>query len=67
MEAETKAYLELKASAEVEVILLKNVSRESLLKPSDSKYRLLNQRFRLGDRILVTVDDSQIPFGSNGI
>jgi hypothetical protein len=49
-----------------ETIAVKNVPRQNILKPAHSKFRLLNQEFKLCHRIIITVDEGQVPFAAVG-
>jgi 5'-3' exoribonuclease 1 len=42
------------------------IPRSALLKPSDSQWRLGNQHFSLGDRVIYTADSGKVPIGSKG-
>jgi 5'-3' exoribonuclease 1 len=42
------------------------VPRNGLLKPSDAQWRLGNQRFALGDRIIYVADSGKVPIASKG-
>jgi 5'-3' exoribonuclease 1 len=42
------------------------IPRSALLKPSDAQWRLGNQQFRLGDRIIYTADSGKVPIASKG-
>jgi 5'-3' exoribonuclease 1 len=42
------------------------IPRSALLKPSDAQWRLGDQTFRLGDRIIYTADSGKVPIASKG-
>ncbi|KAG9792350.1 5'-3' exoribonuclease 1 [Exophiala dermatitidis] len=42
------------------------VPRNALLKPSDAQWRLGNQRFALGDRVIYVADSGKVPIASKG-
>ncbi|OAL38043.1 hypothetical protein AYO20_02495 [Fonsecaea nubica] len=42
------------------------VPRNALLKPSDAQWRLGNQRFSLGDRVIYVADSGKVPIASKG-
>ena len=43
-----------------------SVPRNGLLKPSDAQWRLGNQRFLLGDRVIYVADSGKVPIASKG-
>jgi 5'-3' exoribonuclease 1 len=45
---------------------LGGVPRNGLLKPSDAQWRLQNQRFGLGDRVIYVADSGKVPIASKG-
>ena len=45
---------------------LGGVPRNALLKPSDAQWRLGNQHFALGDRIIYVADSGKVPIASKG-
>ena len=45
---------------------LGGVPRNGLLKPSDAQWRLGNQRFQLGDRVIYVADSGKVPIASKG-
>jgi hypothetical protein len=45
---------------------LKGVPRNALMKPSDAEYRLGNQRFHLGDRVVYAQDSGRVPIATRG-
>ncbi|KIW98615.1 uncharacterized protein Z519_00276 [Cladophialophora bantiana CBS 173.52] len=42
------------------------VPRNGLLKPSDAQWRLGNQKFSLGDRVIYVADSGKVPIASKG-
>ncbi|KAL2437019.1 5'-3' exoribonuclease 1 [Exophiala dermatitidis] len=42
------------------------VPRNALLKPSDAQWRLGNQKFALGDRVIYVADSGKVPIASKG-
>lgn len=60
-------YFSEKVKSSVEVISVKNVPRQNILKPAHCKFRLLNQEFKLGHRVVVTIDEGQVPLGEAGV
>jgi 5'-3' exoribonuclease 1 len=45
---------------------LGGVPRNGLLKPSDAQWRLGNQKFVLGDRVMYVADSGKVPIASKG-
>ena len=45
---------------------IKAVPRNALLKPSDAKHRLGNQRFTMGDRVVYVQDSGKVPIALRG-
>jgi hypothetical protein len=48
------------------LIYIKGIPRKNILKPSHSKFRLDNQKFSLGDRVVCTTDEGAVPLGAKG-
>jgi hypothetical protein len=67
IEDEIKNLNEKTLLAETELITIKAIPRKNVLKPGHSVYRLLNQTFHLGDRVISTVDFGKVPVRSKGI
>lgn len=42
------------------------IPRNALLKPSDAQWRLGNQKFALGDRVIYAADSGKVPIASKG-
>jgi 5'-3' exoribonuclease 1 len=42
------------------------IPRSALLKPSDAQWRLGNQRFTIGDRVIYVADSGKVPIASKG-
>ncbi|KAG0744718.1 hypothetical protein G6F57_009444 [Rhizopus arrhizus] len=47
-------------------IIIKNIPRKSLLRPSDAPFKLDNQTFTLGDRVVYVSDTGIVPLGLKG-
>ena len=60
------SYFDELKNASSEEILVKGVPRTHLLKPSHAIFRLIDQNFNLGDRVLFTLEQGFIPFGAHG-
>ncbi|KAJ3251090.1 hypothetical protein HK103_002892 [Boothiomyces macroporosus] len=63
---ELTAFKERANDAETEVIDIKGIPRKNILKPAHASFRLSNQQFKLGDRVVNCTDDSIIPVGTKG-
>ncbi|CAO3701777.1 unnamed protein product [Rhizopus microsporus] len=46
--------------------IVKNTPRKNLLRPSDAPYKLINQSFALGDRVIYVTDTGAVPLGLKG-
>ncbi|KAJ2999618.1 hypothetical protein HDV02_002387 [Globomyces sp. JEL0801] len=67
IETELDTYSQLLAETPLEAIDIKGVPRKNVLKPSHSKFRLMDQDFSLGDRVIMTLDQGDIPLGEKGV
>lgn len=47
-------------------IIVNNTPRKNLLRPSDAPYKLINQSFALGDRVIYVTDTGSVPLGLKG-
>ncbi|KAJ3372350.1 hypothetical protein HDU91_003960 [Kappamyces sp. JEL0680] len=54
------------AKAEYKPLIIKSVPRSNVLKPAHSVFRLGNQNFAIGDRVVSTVDYGRVPVGFKG-
>ncbi len=48
-------------------MVIKNIPRTALLKPSHAPFRLNGQKFALGDRVLVVHDSGSVPLAARGV
>lgn len=46
---------------------MQGIPRQAVLKPSHAKYRLQNQRFALGDRVIMVQDSGGVPLCAKGV
>jgi len=46
---------------------VKNIPRHAVLKPSHAVYRLQNQHFALGDRVIMVQDSGGVPLSVKGV
>jgi 5'-3' exoribonuclease 1 len=67
--ANIEKYVEdLKAnSGELKRVMVQGVPRQALLKPEHAVYRLQNQRFRLGDRVVMAQNTGGVPLAAKGV
>lgn len=71
---DSEVVLQIEKAADHEVMtepppetkVIGGIPRSALLKPSDAQWRLGNQVFRLGDRIIYTADSGKVPIASKG-
>ena len=47
--------------------LVKNIPRRAVLKPVHAVYRLQNQQFTLGDRVIMVQDSGAVPLSIKGV
>lgn len=47
-------------------MIVKNIPRHVLLKPAHAPYKLQNQAFELGDRVVFAQDSGGVPLGLRG-
>jgi len=47
--------------------MVKNVPRRAVLKPEDAIYRLQNQQFALGDRVVMVQESGGVPLSAKGV
>jgi 5'-3' exoribonuclease 1 len=66
IELAVDAKIQKSMSAETELIHVKGIPRKNILKPSHSRFRLEKQNFSLGDRVVSTVDEGNVPLGARG-
>ena len=48
-------------------ILVTDVSRQGVLKPTHAVYRLRNQQFDVGDRVVMVKDSGPVPLSVKGV
>lgn len=66
LQIEKAADHEVLAEPPPETKTMGGIPRSALLKPSDAQWRLGDQTFRLGDRIIYTADSGKVPIASKG-
>ena len=47
--------------------MVKNVPQRAVLKPEHAVYRLQNQRFDLGDRVVMVQESGGVPLAAKGV
>ena len=47
--------------------MVKGIPRQAVLKPSHALYRLNNQSFALGDRVVMVQDSGSVPLAVKGV
>jgi Xrn1 SH3-like domain len=47
--------------------MVKNVPRRAVVKPEHAVYRLQNQRFDLGDRVVMVQESGSVPLAARGV
>jgi hypothetical protein len=48
-------------------VMVKNVPRRAVLKPEHAVYRLQNQKFDLGDRVVMVQESGGVPLSAKGV
>lgn len=56
-----------KTPANIKKAIVKGIPRQAVLKPSHAIYRLQNQRFELGDRVIMVQDTGGVPLTAKGV
>jgi len=56
-----------KSSAGIKKAIVKGIPRQAVLKPSHATYRLQNQHFALGDRVVMVQDSGGVPLSVKGV
>lgn len=54
-------------SSSVKTLVIKNIPRQAVLKPSHAAFRLGGQKFSLGDRVVVVQDSGSVPLAAMGV
>ena len=58
---------ENKSAGSIKKAIVKGIPRQAILKPSHAVYRLQNQTFSLGDRVVMVQDSGSVPLGVKGV
>ncbi|KAG0700160.1 exonuclease II [Suillus ampliporus] len=56
-----------RSKAGIKKVIVKNIPRHAVLKPSHAIYRLQNQHFALGDRVTMVQDSGGVPLSAKGV
>lgn len=56
-----------KTSDGIKKAIVKGIPRQAILKPSHAVYRLQNQSFALGDRVVMVQDSGSVPLAVKGV
>ncbi|KZT42222.1 hypothetical protein SISSUDRAFT_114027 [Sistotremastrum suecicum HHB10207 ss-3] len=56
-----------KTPANIKKAIVKGIPRQAVLKPAHAVYRLQNQRFELGDRVIMVQDTGGVPLTAKGV
>ncbi|KAF8525866.1 exonuclease II [Hysterangium stoloniferum] len=56
-----------RSPASIKKAIVKGIPRQTVLKPSHAVYRLQNQRFALGDRVIMVQDSGGVPLSVKGV
>ncbi|KAI0663830.1 exonuclease II [Cubamyces menziesii] len=56
-----------KSPAGIKKAIVKGIPRQAVLKPSHAVYRLQNQHFALGDRVIMVQDSGSVPLSIKGV
>ena len=59
-------FVKNKQATQIKKAIVKGIPRRAILKPSHAVYRLQNQTFALGDRVVMVQDSGGVPLGVNG-
>ena len=56
-----------KSPTSIKKAIVKGIPRQALLKPEHAIYRLQNQTFSLGDRVVMVRDSGSVPLAVKGV
>lgn len=56
-----------KSPTSIRKAIVKGIPRQAVLKPEHAMYRLQNQRFGLGDRVIMVQDSGGVPLCAKGV
>jgi len=53
--------------AQMKKVIVNGIPRQAVLKPAHAVYRLQNQRFDIGDRVVMVKDSGSVPLSIKGV
>ena len=53
--------------AQMKKVIVNGIPRQAVLKPTHAVYRLQNQRFDVGDRVVMVKDSGSVPLSIKGV
>lgn len=53
--------------AQMKKVIVNGIPRQAVLKPAHAAYRLQNQRFDIGDRVVMVKDSGSVPLSIKGV
>lgn len=56
-----------KSTSDIKKAIVKGIPRQAVLKPGHAVYRLQNQAFALGDRVIMVQDSGSVPLAVKGV
>jgi len=56
-----------RSPSSIKKVMIKGIPRQAVLKPSHAQYRLQNQSFSLGDRVVMVQDTGGVPLAAKGV
>lgn len=56
-----------KSAGSIKKAIVKGIPRQAILKPEHAIYRLQNQTFSLGDRVIMVRDSGSVPLTVKGV
>ncbi|KAH8112662.1 exonuclease II [Phellopilus nigrolimitatus] len=56
-----------KSATSIKKAMVKGIPRQAILKPAHAVYRLQNQTFALGDRVIMVQDSGSVPLAVKGV
>ena len=56
-----------KSTTSIRKAIVKGIPRQAILKPAHAIYRLQNQTFSLGDRVVMVQDSGSVPLAVKGV
>lgn len=67
IEALANKLSEERGPVQLKQAVVRRIPRKALLKPSQGGARLLDQRFELGDRVIMVQDSGNVPLAAKGV